>query len=736
MVLAEAIYKPFKSQVGGGQRPFGGGVFLKPDLAFQYEFNRNHKRYFFVFPFVQTIIVCSTLKGHLPVFPKMDLYFIYKHLHRFLRASLLPGVFFLVPAVAAAQEKDRNADGKEISRDLFGLFFEDINYAADGGIYAELVQNRSFEYSPTDRREWNSFSYWEYMTPGYSYGSIHVETNSPIHPNNPHYVVLNIEHVGKEREHTGISGVGIKNTGFDGIVVRSGDQYNLSLFARQFTDSPISLSILLQTPKGEVVAESKISTSSTDWKKYTTSLVPSVSTDSASLVILATSTGKLALDVVSLFPEKTFKNRSNGLRADLAQVLADMKPAFIRFPGGCLVHGDGLGNMYRWKNTIGPVEQRIEQKNIWGYHQTMGLGYYEYFLFCEDIGAKPLPVLPAAVSCQNSGGTWRVGGTGQKVIPLDEMPEYIQEVLDLIEWANGPVTSPWGAKRTAAGHPAPFNLEYVGIGNEDKITPEFEERFRMIYDAVKAKHPGITIIGTVGPFPDGDDFSRGWKYANSLGLPMVDEHYYKDPQWLMANLKRYDSYDRANAKVYLGEYASWGNKLKNAIAEAAYMIGLERNGDVVSMASYAPLLAKKSHTQWKPDMIFFDNTRICLTPNYYVQKMFSVNRGDRYFDNVISHDAGDSTLAASCVRDIKSGDVILKFVNAGNEIKTVKIDLSKFGKVAASAEQTVLTGSPDAENTFDNPKTLVPVMSMIKSGKRFEYAAPAMSLTVIRVKTK
>lgn len=643
-------------------------------------------------------------------------------------------ICFLQSPIALAQSGVKS--GKEISPVLFGLFFEDINYSADGGLYAEMVQNRSFEYNPTSRREWSPFSYWEYITPGFSYGSIHVETNAPVHLNNPHYVVLDIEHVGKEKEHTGPSGVGIKNTGFDGMVVRAGDKYNLSLFARQLTNDSVTLSVSLQTPQGDMLAEDEISTSSGEWKKYAVSFTVVESSDSASLVLLATSKGKLALDVISLFPEKTYMNRPNGLRADMARVLAEMKPRFIRFPGGCLVHGDGLGNMYRWKNTIGPIEERVEQKNIWGYQQSMGLGYFEYFQFCEDIGAKPLPVLPAAVSCQNSGGTWRVGGTGQKAIPMNEMEDYIQEVLDLIEWANGPATSTWGAKRAAAGHPAPFNLEYIGIGNEDKITPEFEERFKMIYEAVKAKNPEITVIGTVGPGEEGEDFDKGWNLSNNLDLPMVDEHYYKEPEWFMANLNRYDSYDRTKAKVYLGEYASWGNKLKNAIVEAAYMIGLERNGDIVSMASYAPLFAKKDHTQWRTDMIFFDNTRICLTPNYHVQKMFSVNQGDIYFDNIISMDANDSTLAASCVQDAKSGDLILKLVNTGSIAKPMKVNLSGFKKIISNAERIVLVGSPEDENTLENPDNIAPVKSAFKAGKSFEYLTEPMSLSVIRIKTK
>jgi len=626
--------------------------------------------------------------------------------------------------------------GKKISSDLFGLFFEDINYSADGGLYAELVQNRSFEYTPTEQKSWNPYSFWEYITTGYSNGRISVETDSPIHPNNPHYMVLDVEHIGKEAKFTGVSGVGLKNSGFAGIVVKANEKYNFSMFVRQLSKEPVSFNISLQTPKGKVLAETKLTTTSTNWEKYTANLVASESDENANLVILATSEGKLALDVVSLFPENTFKNRPNGLRADLAQLLADMKPGFIRFPGGCLAHGDGLGNMYRWKNTIGPIEERKEQRNIWGYNQTAGLGYFEYFQFCEDIGAKPLPVLPAAVSCQNSGNTWQIGGTGQRALPMSEMNEYVQEVLDLIEWANGPVSSAWGAKRAAAGHPASFKLQYVGIGNEDKITPEFEARFKMIFDAVKAKYPEIVVIGTVGPSPDGEDFEKGWKLANELKVPVVDEHYYTSPEWFISHQNRYDSYKRNGTQVYLGEYASWGNKMQNAIAEAAYMTSLERNGDVVRLASYAPLFAKKDYTQWKTDMIFFDNTKVSLTPNYYVQKMFSANQGDYYFGKVISKDEKDINLAASCVQDSKSGDIILKMVNYGKETKPFDINLGIFRNIASQAEQTVLVGTTDAENTIEKPNAVVPTSTKVKIKKAFVYSAPAMSLTVIRVKTK
>lgn len=530
-----------------------------------------------------------------------------KNLGNKARITILSAGLLLIMAVAYPQKVSVQ---RKISPVLFGLFFEDINSAADGGLYAELVQNRSFEYIPTEQKGWNPFSFWEYTTTNYSYGTISVETNAPVHPNNPHYMVLTIEHLGDK------GGVGMKNFGFDGMALKAGDAYNFSVCIRQLSDAPVTLTVSLQKNNGKILAESSFSTSSADWKKYMATLTPAESYDSAVLVMLATTRGKIAFDVVSLFPEKTFKNRPNGLRADLAQTLADMKPRFIRFPGGCLVHGDGLDNMYRWENTIGPIEQRKEQRNIWGYHQTAGLGYYEYFQFCEDIGAKPLPVLPAAVSCQNSGGTWRIGGTGQQALPMEEMQDYVLEVLHLIEWANGPATSEWGAKRAAAGHPAPFNLEYLGIGNEDKMTPGFEERFRMIYQAVHEKYPEIKVIGTAGPFYKGEDFEKGWELANELKFSIIDEHYYTNPGWFLANQCRYDSYNRNASRVYLGEYASWGNKLINAIAEAAYMTSLERNGDVVWMASYAPMLAKKGFTQWKTDMIFFDNVHICPTPNY------------------------------------------------------------------------------------------------------------------------
>lgn len=630
-----------------------------------------------------------------------------------------------LPAVA-----QKVAANKPISPDLFGIFIEDINYTADGGLYAELVQNRSFEYSPSDRGGWHPLTSWDYLHEGYAMGSLSVESAAPLHANNPHYVQLRVENPFQK-------GLGIKNSGFDGIALKAGEKYDFSLWARVKAGT-VPLLVQLRDAKGAVLAETTLSAKAGEWQQYRATFAPSASAPDASLVVLATGKGVVDLDMVSLFPQKTFRNHPNGLRADLTQALADLKPRFVRFPGGCLAHGDGLDNLYDWKKTIGPVEQRVAQRNIWGYHQTAGLGYFEYFQLCEDLGARALPVVAAGVSCQNSGGSWRIGGTGQQCVPLANMAAYTQDVLDLIEYANGPVTSTWGAKRAAAGHPAPFNLKYVGIGNEDKQTPEFRERFKLIYDAVRAKHPDIEVIGTVGPAPKGEDFEQGWAFANQLNVPMVDEHYYESPQWFLANNRRYDTYDRSKSKVYLGEYASRGNTLFNALAEAAYMTSLERNGDVVRLASYAPLLAKENHTQWNPDLIYFNNSTVVPTANYYVQALFGQNAGTEYCANVVTLPAtvAADTVAASCVRDARSGDIIVKLVNVGGSAQPFTVDLSGFKGVSSAATLTTFVGPKAAKNTFATPQEVMPQTKAYKAGRNFTYTAAPYSLTVIRMRGK
>ncbi|QDU55114.1 family 43 glycosylhydrolase [Aeoliella mucimassa] len=626
-------------------------------------------------------------------------------------------------APATKVEIDLSQPGKEISADLFGIFFEDLNYAADGGLYAELVENRSFEYSVSDNGSWNALTNWRLLERDGGKGHVVAESNQPLHANNPHYAVLGVI------RNEGL--VGIENRGFQGLPIEKGKPYDFSLFARQIAGSDGDLLVRLEAEDGAVLAEANLGKPTSSWKQLQATLTAEGSTDKARLIVASRGIGRVALDMVSLFPQDTFKGRKNGLRKDLAQTIADLKPKFVRFPGGCLVHGDGLDNMYRWQDTIGPVHERKSQRNIWTYHQTFGLGYFEYFQFCEDIGAKPVPVVPAGVCCQNAGARiTRKWGEGQRGIPLDDMPEYIQEVLNLIEYANGPADSPWGSKRAAAGHPEPFGLEYLGIGNEDAITPEFEERFRMIHRAVEAAHPEITVIGTVGPFSDGEDFDKGWLIANDMHLAMVDEHYYRTPEWFLENLSRYDSYDREKSAVYLGEYAAHERDrrttLRSALAEAAYMTHLERNGDIVRLSSYAPLLGKVGRTQWNPDLIYFDNQSVSPTINYYVQQMFSAGSGDTYL-------ATECEQPMSVVRDHATGDVVIKLVNLESTARKFEFELSGAAGLASSASCTTLTGPLMHDNKLGDTGRVEPVNSTISVGPEFEYTAPGNSLTVIRL---
>jgi alpha-L-arabinofuranosidase len=392
-----------------------------------------------------------------------------------------------------------------------------------------------------------------------------------------------------------------------------------------------------------------------------------------------------------------------------------------------------LDNIYRWKNSIGKLEERKPDFNLWGYHQTMGLGYYEYFQFCEDIGAEPLPVLAAGVPCQNSSHHHQTGIAGQQGgIPLNEMDAYIQDILDLIEWANADKNTTWGKLRAAAGHPAPFNLKYIGIGNEDLISEVFKERFAMIYKAIKAKYPAITVIGTVGPFYEGSDYRFGWDFASKLEVPMVDEHYYVPPAWLINNQDFYDKYDRKKSKVYLGEYAAHvrgrPNNMETALAEALYLCSLERNGDVVEMTSYAPLLAKEGHTQWNPDMIYFNNSEIKLTPGYEIQKMFGNNAGEEYIESSVTVDHGNADvqkrIAKSVVRDAKTGDLIIKLVNLLPVEATV--DVKDLNLSNCNIEKTVLQGNPDEKNV--KPVTTTDVVLNNK------LVLPKYSFTVLRIK--
>nr|WP_319271243.1 alpha-L-arabinofuranosidase C-terminal domain-containing protein [uncultured Draconibacterium sp.] len=614
---------------------------------------------------------------------------------------------------------------KAISDMLIGIFFEDINYAADGGLYAELVQNRGFEYQLSDRKgsdsTWNAKKAWSLSGDGAIFT---IDSIAPIHENNKHFAVLDIEK----------PGVALVNDGFNGISVKQGEKYNFSVFAKMLDGSKNNLRVALVDQNGEVLTEVKTKAFSGDWKKLEAQLTATKTTAKAKLQVIPQDTGKVALDMISLFPENTFRNHKNGLRADLAQVIADMKPRFVRFPGGCVAHGDGIDNIYHWNNTVGPLEARVHQRNIWNYHQSAGLGYFEYFQFCEDIDAEPVPVLAAGVPCQNSS----CGGHGQQGgIPMSDMDDYIQEVLDLIEWANGDKSTEWGKVRAEAGHPEPFNLKYIGIGNEDLITDVFEERFTMIYDAVREKYPEITVIGTVGPFYTGTDYVEGWELATKLEVPMVDEHYYQPPGWFIHNQDYYDRYDRSKSKVYLGEYAAHlpgrPNNIETALSEALYLTAVERNADVVTMTSYAPLLAKEDFTQWNPDLIYFNNEEVHPTVGYYVQKLYGNNSGDSYIPSEIklsdNSEAVKKRVAISVVEDSKTSDLIVKLVNLLPAEVDAAIDLSGFKITGSEAVLSVLKGKPDS-------KTAKPAESKISVSDEFDYTLPAYSFSVIRIKNQ
>ena len=493
----------------------------------------------------------------------------------------------------------------------------------------------------------------------------------------------------------------------------------------------------------KLLADVVIDVTDQNWKKYSAVLTPDTTSQKAVLQILVLNTGDLDVDMVSLMPQDTYKG--HGLRKDLAQALADLQPKFMRFPGGCVVHGggDGFWDTYRWKTTIGPKEQRRGLKNTWGYHQSMGLGYFEYFQFCEDMGMQPLPILPCGVSCQGANGGWMMRGQAQDVVPMNEMDEWVDEAIDLIEWANGdPATNKWAKMRAEAGHPAPFNLKYLGLGNEEKISPEFCERFRYIYERVKKAYPEIVIVGTAGPgsHAGNPDLENGWKLADELGMPIIDEHYY-EPRDYFLNKRQYDSYPRdRKTKVYLGEYAAKDKKLIDALAEGLYLLHVERNGDVVAMTSYAPLFAKKTNTNWNPDLIYFDNERPFLTCSYYVQQMFGQSAGQYYYGDCVTFEGDEPGVCQpqegvhygqSVVLNVKTRQLFVKLCNAGAETKKVNVDLSRFKSLKKTATKTTLSGNADDENNYE-AQPIAPRKETVKAAKKFSLDLAPYSMVMLQ----
>ena len=658
-----------------------------------------------------------------------------------MKRAIILGVAFMAATSGMWAQKPIKAPagGKAISDELIGIFFEDISSAADGGLYAELVQNGSFEYNPTERDGWGAGTAWRTVRPGHSLGHITPLGDRPIHTNNPTFMRLFIERVGHYYDYKGWTGYGLQNDGFDGMPLKAGASYHFSAFMRNIKGEAKQVRVVLVEPQGwgkdpKLIAEATIDVNSGDWKKYEADLTAESDAAKGVLQILSLTTGTMDVDMVSLMPADTYKG--HGMRKDLAQALADLHPKFMRFPGGCVVHGggDGFWNTYRWKTTVGPKEQRLGLKNTWGYHQSMGLGYYEYFQFCEDLGMEPVPILPCGVSCQGTNGGWGMKDQAQDWVPMDEMEEWVNEALDLIEWANGDATTKWGRIRAEAGHPKPFNLKYLGLGNEERISPEFIERFKYIYNRVRAAHPEIVIVGTAGPgsHPGNRDFETGWKLAEEIDLPILDEHYY-EPRDYFLNKRQYDDYPRdRKTKVYLGEYAAKDKKLIDALAEGLYLLHVERNGDVVCMTSYAPLFARKDNTNWNPDLIYFDNERPYLTCSYYMQQLFGQSSGNYYYGDCVTISDASNLQGQSVILNTKTRKLYVKMCNASADTKKATINLSRFKGMKSVATKTVLSGQPNDENNYD-AQPIQPVMTKFKPKRKMQIDLAPYSFVMLEM---
>lgn len=627
--------------------------------------------------------------------------------------------------------------GAQVQPTMYGLFFEDINFGADGGLYAELIKNRSFEF-PQNLMGWKTF------------GGVELRADGPFE-RNPHYVRLTT--AGHDHKHTGL-----ENEGFLGIGVKKGEKYRFSVWARVPDGDKAKLRVVLADRnthgRSQDIASAKITVDSKEWKKYTVELTPDQTNAHAVLRVFLRKpdTTPVDLEHLSLFPVDTWKGHENGLRKDLAQKLADIQPGVFRFPGGCIVEGTDLDTRYQWKNTIGPVENRPTIENRWhytfthhffpDYFQSNGLGFYEYFLLSEEIGAEPLPVLNVGLSCQYQNDKESAH------VPVDALEPYIQDALDLVEFANGDTTTVWGAKRAAMGHPAPFNLKVMGIGNE-QWGPEYVKRLEPFLAAMRKAHPEIKIVGSSGPDSEGDKFDYLWPEMRRVKADLVDEHFYRPEDWFLAQGARYDNYDRKGPKVFAGEYAchmrdkNW-NHFEPALLEAAFMTGLERNADIVHMATYAPLFAHVDAWQWRPDMIWFDNLRSMPTASYYVQQLFAKNKGTNVLPLTmngapVTGAEGQNGLFASAVLDKDASQYVVKVANTSKEAQEVNIDFTGMKKKQTLAGGTVYTFHADleAENTLDNPDLVKPVESALEAtGHTFSASVPASTFVVWRFNVK
>ncbi len=620
----------------------------------------------------------------------------------------------------------------EIQPTMWGLFFEDINMGADGGIYAELVKNRSFEFD-------TPMMGWQELKKEGAEGSILVHNAELTNPANRRFIRVEAKSDKK--------GYGIENEGFRGMGIKEGNEYDFSTLARLVDGNPVELLIEVVNAKEEVIGSASLRTESNEWKKYSASFTATATEPEAKLNIWINNQGKIDLDMISLFPKDTWKERPGGLRKDMIQLLADMEPGFFRFPGGCIVEGRTLDERFQWKKTIGPVEDRELIVNRWNtefahrltpdYYQSFGLGFFEYFQIAEDIGAEPLPILNCGMACQFNTG---------EVVPLDQLDPYVQDALDLIEFANGAADSEWGKKRADMGHPAPFNMKYLGIGNE-QWGEQYIERFKIFEKVLKEKHPEIVLVSTTGPFPEGEEFDYLDKTLRELNAELIDEHYYRPPSWFRENATRYDSYDRNGPKIFAGEYAAQSvaiaspdnkNNWECALSEAAFMTGLERNAEVVVMASYAPLFAHAEGWQWTPDMIWVDNLRAYGTPNYYVQKLFATNRGTHVLPMLMDNQplTGQQDLFASAALDKNTNELILKIVNTSDKQQQKGIVLEGIKKMHPKAQIQILKNEKlDGVNTLYNPTAISPIEETLNvKGKNLNLSLAPYSLSVIKVK--
>ena len=643
--------------------------------------------------------------------------------------SLALGLLSFTGASAQRQFTINAKPGAPIQPTMYGIFFEDINFGADGGLYAEMVENRSFEF-PQRLMGWNTF------------GKVSVSDVKPAFDRNPHYVVL--ESAGHDQKFTGL-----ENRGFFGMGLKKGMSYDFSVFARlhDLQRKEAKIRVELVDDQDNPIDKKEITITNNQWAKKTVTLTSNKTVEKGLMRIFLESADGVDIDHVSLFPEDSW----HGLRADLVKDLEDLHPGIFRFPGGCIVEGTDLATRYQWKNSVGPAENRPLNENRWNYtfphrlypnyYQTYGLGFYEFFLLSEKIGAEPLPVLSCGLSCQFQNKD----NDKNAHMAVDDLQPYIDDALDLIEFANGATTTKWGKLRADMGHPQPFNLKQIGIGNE-QWGPLYPERLKKFVEQIRYKYPNIKICGTSGPSASGKDFDYGWEQMRKLGVDLVDEHYYMSPDWFLKNVGRYDNYSRKGPKIFAGEYASHvkgvddqptvaKNNFEAALSEAAFMTGLERNADVVYQATYAPLFAHVEGWQWRPDLIWFDNLRTVRSVNWYVQMLYGTNKGTNVLNLTENGQPveGKDGLYASAVWDKPMKKYIVKIANTSDLPQQVTLSF-RGGKIAGQAQVTTLhADDPRAVNTLDKPNNVVPQQSSVDvNGNACTVTIPAKTFAVYR----